>query len=917
MKRPLFFLAIAFVSGICFGRGLRPDGLTLFLLIFTGLVLLLRSYLSSERRNKENGHRLVEFSTFDPFHRIGLNTSDQIIQRKTVFSLFLLFALLVFLIAAAYSRAAMEGAGRKRERLEAESASVKITGIVSSLTVKEDSIQCILTDAKVITSHGILTPGSLLVYPKIESDSSALAWKSDGTEKESNTESDLKTSDHSDSSDSKSAQKRPASSEFSEEWRPGCHVRLTGQISALEPARNPGNFNARSYYEARGILCAVKNADLISSVKGRNPVDRFRSFLYVLRSRMTETYTRALPGEEGGLLASMTLGSREELSEEARGLFQKAGLIHLMAVSGTHIQVVASRLYKKLKKKGVGLFLSGLLAGLAALFYGALCGNSLSTDRAVGMFLLLVLGDILGRAYDTLTGLGLLAVLLLLRQPAAIEDTGFIFSFSAVLVMVLFQNPLARAYQSFCKNRYERKYRRKVGERFLLSLPEQAALRFLSALGFQLATLPLMAYLFYEIPVYVFLLNLLVLPLFPLLLILGLAGGLILSLLPLDFLLWPCHLILYLYEWTADLSQRMPGGRLIVGKPALALISLYYLILMALTHSIQRKIDPPRVLALLALSFLLIARLPEPCHVDMLDVGQGDGILIHDRKGGNLMVDGGSSDVNKVGTYRILPYLKEEGIRSLDSWVISHTDNDHISGMKEVIESGYPLGQIIIAKGMPRDESWEEIAELAEAHEIPVREVSPGDCLVMGDSRLTFLYPEGESVDECGGDSSKKAAGEASKKTSGGSSKKLSGDSSKESSEDADKNALCLSFWLETGDACGIFTGDLPMESENEIMETEFFSDLIRDRNLTFIKIGHHGSATSSAEDWLDALNPETALISAGQNNRYGHPSKETIERLDDRNIPWHLTSQEGMIRVELGRKIKVSSYLTTCSRSS
>lgn len=896
MKRPLFLLAIAFVSGICFGRGLRPDGLTLLLLIFTGLVFLLRARFSSERRNKETCHRLEELSSFDPFHRIGLNTSDQVIQRKTVFSLFLLFALLVFLIAAAYSRAAMEGAGRKRERLEAESASVEITGIVSSLTVKEDSIQCILTDAKVITSHGILTPGSLLVYPRTEFNSNAFyTWNSDAAEKEFYTESE---------------QKRQAVLESSTGWRPGSHVHLQGQISALEPARNPGNFNARSYHEARGILCAVKNADLISSVKGRNPVDRFRSFLYVLRSRMTETYTRALPGEEGGLLASMTLGSRKELSEEARGLFQKAGLIHLMAVSGTHIQVVASRLYKKLKKKGAGLFLSGLLAGLAALFYGALCGNSLSTDRAVGMFLLLVLGDVLGRAYDTLTGLGLLAVLLLLRQPAAIEDTGFIFSFSAVLVMVLFQNPLARAYQSFCKERYERKYRRKAGERFLLSRPEQAALRFLSALVFQLATLPLMACLFYEIPVYVFLLNLFVLPLFPLLLILGLAGGLILSLLPLDFLLIPCHLILYLYEWTADLSQRLPGGRLIVGKPALAVILLYYLILMALTASLQRKIDLPRVLALLALSFLLIVRLPEPGRVDMLDVGQGDGILIHDRKGGNLMVDGGSSDVNKVGTYRILPYLKEEGIRSLDSWVISHTDNDHISGMKEVIESGYLLGQIIIAKGMPRDESWEEIAELAEAHEIPVREVSPGDCLVMGDSRLTFLYPEGESVDESGGDSSKKAAGEASKKTSGGSSKKLSGDSSKESSEDADKNALCLSFWLETGDACGIFTGDLPMESENEIMETEFFSDLIRDRNLTFIKIGHHGSATSSAEDWLDALNPETALISAGQNNRYGHPSKETIERLDDRNIPWHLTSQEGMIRVELGRKIKVSSYL-------
>lgn len=814
MKRPLFFLAIAFVSGICFGRGLCPDGFTIFLLALTGFFIIFHQYMKEKTR---------------------------------LFSLLLVCSLLVFLFASFYSRASMAKAGKERALLESCKGSVEVTGTVSSLVQTEDKMQCILTDAKVITSHGILTPGSLLIYPLIEEDGRA--------------------------------------AERSAAYTPGRLIRLKGEISSLDPERNPGNFDAQTFYEARGILCAVKNADLIESIAGRTPVDGCRSLFHAIRNRMNRTYQRALPGEEGGLLSSMTLGSRDLLTEDMKELFQKAGLIHLMAVSGTHIQVVASRLYKKMKKKGAGLLLSGLVAGFAAVFYGALCGSSLSTERAVGMFLLLIFGDFLGRAYDSLTGLGLLAVFLLLKHPAAIEDSGFLFSFSAVLLMVLFQSPLQTAYQAYCKDRFERKYRRKVGERFLLSLPEQALSKFLSALSFQIATLPLMAALFYEIPVYVFLLNLLVLPLFPILLMMGLLFGLLICFLPLDFLLLPCHLILYLYEWTADLSQSLPGSRLIVGKPPLALILIYYLILFGLMRLIQRKIDIPKVFGLIALSLLLIVRRPAASHIDMLDLGQGDGILIHDKSGADLMVDGGSSDVGRVGTYRILPYLKAEGIRHLDSWVISHTDEDHICGMEEVIEADYPIGQIIIAKGMPRDQNWEEIEKLAEEHGIPVRKVTPGDRLVFGESSLTFLYPL-----------------------------------SKEAGSPENKNDLCLSFWLENGDFTGMFTGDLAMEGEDMIMNTDLFQELLnrdRDHKLSCLKVGHHGSATSSGSDWLDVLSPETAIISAGQNNRYGHPSKETIERLEERQIPWHLTAREGMIRVgmeEGRRKVRVSSYSRTAS---
>lgn len=155
--------------------------------------------------------------------------------------------------------------------------------------------------------------------------------------------------------------------------------------------------------------------------------------------------------------------------------------------------------------------------------------------------------------------------------------------------------------------------------------------------------------------------------------------------------------------------------------------------------------------ALLLLAVLGVSRSGE-AELDMLDVGQGDACYLQTKEGYHLFVDGGSSNVGKVGTYRILPFLKYKGVKKIDCWVVSHTDEDHISGLREILSSGYPVEYLAVAEQMPRDENWEELEALAEDAGTKVVWLRRGDIWHFGNATFTALHP-GESEDAFGGQS--------------------------------------------------------------------------------------------------------------------------------------------------------------------
>ena len=157
-------------------------------------------------------------------------------------------------------------------------------------------------------------------------------------------------------------------------------------------------------------------------------------------------------------------------------------------------------------------------------------------------------------------------------------------------------------------------------------------------------------------------------------------------------------------EWICRKALCLPGAVWIAGKPEIVLIFLYYGVLIFILYLLWKGAGKKWLTGIfLALGMILFLRESPRFEIDVLDMGQGDGIFIQTEEGEHFFVDGGSSDVKQVGIYRILPFLKSKGIASIKGWILSHADQDHISGFLELLEAGYPIEYVIVGEGMVRD----------------------------------------------------------------------------------------------------------------------------------------------------------------------------------------------------------------------
>lgn len=273
---------------------------------------------------------------------------------------------------------------------------------------------------------------------------------------------------------------------------------------------------------------------------------------------------------------------------------------------------------------------------------------------------------------------------------------------------------------------------------------------------------------------------------------------------------------------------------------------------------------------------VLSLRISPDLRITFLDVGQGDGILIQSGEFACL-IDGGSSSVDKVWQYRMENTLKYYGISRLNAVLLSHGDSDHISGVEELLENydkgygGVNVGSITVECIMLpdtgyEDEALENLKSLAAELEIPVGTLTAGGTLTADESpgsgewKLTCLYPD-ETV--------------------------ATGDSNQDS----------MVLLLECGDFTALFTGDLEKEGE------ENFIEMILEKKTTgvdILKVGHHGSKNGTSAELLTLLSPKIAVISCGENNSYGHPAQETLERLEQAGAQIFRTDRNGAVTVEI-----------------
>ena len=376
--------------------------------------------------------------------------------------------------------------------------------------------------------------------------------------------------------------------------RLGQHIVLEGVFSHFDAATNHGEFDVRAYSAGKGIGGRVRKAQVLAA---EEDYSFLREKLFAFRRRLHDRLAKVFPEKEASVMQTLLLGEKEELDAEVKALYQRNGIAHILSISGLHITLLGMGCYRLIKRLGAPVRVAAAGGAMTLLLYGMMVGMSVSASRAIGMYLLQMLGIFVGRTYDMLTGVGLLAALLVLQQPERLGDVSFLMSFGAVLGICLLTPVFAgdgrednagvetasgvvaglltvtdilgdSAYE---RNKYREGWRKVVYER-LWHMVSVLKSGFAASAGVILFTLPIQLWFFYEIPVYSVLLNLLVLPFMSVVM----AGG-ILSLIPgLGIAGTVDCLILWWYEWICERFGELPGAVWCVGRPAKWQMIVYY-----------------------------------------------------------------------------------------------------------------------------------------------------------------------------------------------------------------------------------------------------------------------------------------------------------------------------------------------------
>lgn len=651
-------------------------------------------------------------------------------------------------------------------------------------------------------------------------------------------------------------------------------IKLKGIIAKFQEPRNQGEFNVKDYYNSIGVCFQIKEVELIDV---NEPELLDYDWFYRLNKSFVNVFRCTIEVEEAGILSSISVGNKSELDSDTRNLFQGVGLAHILAVSGLHISIVCMLLYKLLRRFGASFLISSIIAGTVAFAYGIFTGGSISSIRAIGMFLFYLLAQVLGESYDMLTAAGAMAIILLVTNPLYIRNGSFLLSFGAILSIWFIATPLNQSFMMFRKeqkNRWKliKRNHGRMGEiafKIINKLFDYIGGMLIFSFGINMGMFPLLVMLYHEVPTYSLILNILILPIMPLLLLFGLVGGILGITVGVEvayIILKPCHFLIIYMETISKFFLGLPHSKMIVGSHGFLFIVVYYLLVILL---IKYKIRLFRYIGLIGLYLMWLIPINGKFEIDFLDVGQGDGIYVNSGDGIHYFIDGGSTSKSKVGEYTILPFLKYKGVSSIDYWFLSHMDEDHVSGVFELLEQDYKIENIVLSAEIPKDDTLVKLIGLAEEKGTEIIYMNSGDVLGSKHLRFTCVYPNDSAAVHVSSD------------------------------EEIDLNALSLCLLMEYDrdedgvcDYSGFFGGDISAEQETIIANMGLVEE------VDLLKVSHHGSRFSSDATFLESLSPKTSVISCSKRNRYGHPSLEAVERIEDVGAEIFYTMNSGQISI-------------------
>ena len=650
----------------------------------------------------------------------------------------------------------------------------------------------------------------------------------------------------------------------------GSEIIVFGEPEVYKNAGNPGGFDAAYYYAADDCCMSVYAEDIkVISEPGFSVGEAFA----LLKEKLRHNLNALMDDEPAAALSAMLFGVRTDITGEMKLDYSASGLSHILAISGMHVAIIGGALYRLFIFLRFNIKAASFAAIALAAVYCVFTGSSESTVRAVIMFAAMHMSKCVLRTYDQMSALSLAGIIMLAVNPMSLFRAGFQLSFAAVAGMACLM-PLIK------KKIFKKEGISKSAKLLRRWVTEPAVLW----LSVNLMTFPIVLYHFSEFPVYSLVTNILFVPLVSIVMITGMAGAALSLFVPAaaDLILFIPEIILNMQNKAGEVALELPNAMLILGKPLWWQIVLSYAGITVLALMLKkRKTGSPAVgfgrsvfkaapeLCAVILACVSLVHLPEGFSVTALDVGQGDCIFIRD-KNYVYMVDGGSSSESSVGRYSILPYIKSQGISTVEGIFLTHADTDHMNGVEELLgmilerKTGITVKYLFMPYWLADTNDGKNIAALAKKAGIAVRPLNNGDGIGFGGTDICVLNPEtGDGLTD---------------------------------------NAGSLVMSVEHGGFKALLTGDIEGEGEERLLGSLGGYDCL--------KVAHHGSRNSGSEGFYNEVKPSVCIISAPKKSVYGHPHAETIKRIEDAGADWYQTGISGAVRVESdGSAMTVETY--------
>jgi competence protein ComEC len=642
---------------------------------------------------------------------------------------------------------------------------------------------------------------------------------------------------------------------YKEEIEFGKKIEMHGTLEPFPFQRNPGEFDYGKYLALNDIqgIVTVKGLD---NVQVGKEVDgnSFQVWTYSVQKALYHVIDRLHSPRHASFLKGIIFGYRADIPADVKQSFMDTGTIHILAVSGSNVAFVAFIFFSilgffRLPRKAVGgVAILGLIA------YMLLTGSSASVVRATIMAIVLLCGTLFERKADIYNSISVAALILLFWNTNTLFDVGFQLSFAAVISIVYFYPRL----ESLIK---------KIPDRFEEIKAVDAVLKlFAVSLAAQLGTVPFTAYYFGRVSIISLVANIPVVPISGLNTFIGAAEIMFYPISPWiarlyavvnNFLVW------FLLGFVKQAAS-VPFAYLEAWHFSAVFVIGYYILVIGIFN-----LNLPRVRAWLLIIVLTLSNyvlysniwfLTHPkCITTVIDVGQGDAILIEFPNGKRILIDAGPlSQKFDAGERTVVPFLKRNGISKLDYFLITHSHSDHIGGAGSVLKL-LRVDTFMMASLATGNHQVKEVLEIAEARHSGIKIVRAGNQIqIDSNTRVYVLYPDSNHI--------------------------------------AEKNLNNSSVVLKIvyGNSSIMLVGDAEVVTEKRMMPRygAFLSSDI-------LKVGHHGSITSTSEEFLKLVRPQTTLISVGNHNKFRHPSPFTIWLLKANSIDIKRTDKLGAIVLE------------------